>query len=159
MKRITFFLTALFATVLVNARTPVTGTATPAATEQKADVSKYVELKEDNHDFGKIPYGKPVEYDVLMKNISKDSIKIENVRVSCGCTTPKYDQGKSYASGENFKITLGFSGYTDGAFEKSVTIFFNNGLSELVKFHGVGYKVPETSAPSNNAVQKLKSGK
>ena len=167
MKKITGFLTCLFFAAIVNAQTQATANATanntaaasPAAAP-KADISKVLEFKEENHDFGKIPYGKPVEFDVAIKNVSADSVKIENVKVGCGCTTPKYDQGKSYAPGENFKVTLGFSGYADGTFEKSVDIFFSNGLSKQIKFHGTGYKVPETPAPSNGAVQKLKnSGK
>src|SRR3954451_6137880 len=167
MKKITGFLLGLFAAAMVNAQAPATANvtantaATPSATvTPKAEISKVLEFKEENHDFGKIPYGKPVEFDVMIKNISADSVKIENVKVGCGCTTPKYEQGKSYAAGETFKVTLGFSGYADGPFEKYVDIFFNDGLTKQIKFHGVGYKVPETSAPANTGVQKLKnSGK
>lgn len=167
MKKITSLLTGLFAVTFINAQTPATGSATAntnaaatSATAPKADIAKVLQFNEENHDFGKIPYGKPVEFDVQIKNISPDSVKIENVKVGCGCTTPKYEQGKSYAPGENFKVTLGFSGYAEGPFEKYVDIFFNNGLSKQIKFHGVGYKVPETPAPTNGAVQKMKnSGK
>lgn len=164
MKKLTGFIACLLVAGIVNAQTPstaatnVTSASTPSA--KPADVSKVLEFKEENHDFGKIPYGKPVEFDVAIKNISADSVKIENVKVGCGCTTPKYEQNKAYAPGENFKVTLGFSGYADGPFEKYVDIFFNNGLTKQIKFHGVGYKVPETPAPSNGGLQKLKnSGK
>lgn len=160
MKKITLFLTSLFVVAIVNAQTPAAGTANTTSTEQKTDITKVLAFSEENHDFGKIPYGKPVEFDVTIKNVSPDTVKIENVKVGCGCTTPKYEQGKSYAPGETFKVTLGFSGYADGQFEKFVDIFFNNGLSKQIKFHGTGYKVPETPAPANGAVQKLKnSGK
>lgn len=165
MKKITCFLASLLLVAFVNAQTPATAntaasnaaTRINAATSPKADISKVLEFKEESHDFGKIPYGKPVEFDVVIKNIGQDSIKIDNVKVGCGCTTPKYEQGKSFAPGESFKVTLGFNGYTDGFFEKSVDIFFNNGLSKQIKFHGTGYKVPETPAPSNGAIQKLKN--
>ncbi len=161
MKKISLVLTSLFIAAIVNAQAPATSsTATIIQAEPKADVSKVLEFKEENHDFGKIPYGKPVEFDVPIKNISSDSVKIESVKVGCGCTTPKYEQGKSYAPGETFKVTLGFSGYADGAFEKYVDIFFNNGLTKQIKFHGTGYKVAQSPAPANAAVQKLKnSGK
>lgn len=160
MKKITLFLTALFFAALVNAQSPATASVVTTQTEPKADINKALEFKEENHDFGKIPYGKPVEFDVLIKNISADSVKINNVNVGCGCTTPKYEAGKAYAPGESFKVTLGFSGYAEGQFDKYVNIFFSNGLSKQIKFHGVGYKVPESSAPGNSAVQKLKnSGK
>ncbi|HEX8462320.1 MAG TPA: DUF1573 domain-containing protein [Segetibacter sp.] len=159
MKKITLFFTGLFVAVLVNAQAPVTTASVVPATEQKADITKVLDFKEENHDFGKIPYGKPVDFDVTIKNISSDSVRIENVKVGCGCTTPKYEQGKAYAPGESFKVTLGFTGYADGPFEKFVDIFFNNGMSKQIKFHGTGYKVAETPAPSNTGVQKLKSGK
>ena len=167
MKKISGFLTCLLLAAFVNAQTQATANVTAnnavttnAATAPKADISKVLEFKEENHDFGKIPYGKPVEFDVMIKNISQEPVKVDSVKVGCGCTTPKYEQGKSYAPGENFKVTLGFSGYADGPFEKTVDIFFSNGLSKQIKFHGTGYKVPETPAPSNGAVQKLKnSGK
>ncbi|GEO08849.1 DUF1573 domain-containing protein [Segetibacter aerophilus] len=157
MKKITLVLTSLFVAAIVNAQT--TTATTPAVSTQitpKADIAKVLEFKEENHDFGKIPYGKPVEFDVAIKNISSEPIKIENVKVGCGCTTPKYEQGKTYAPGETFKVTLGFSGYAEGAFEKYVDIFFNNGLTKQIKFHGTSYKV-ETPAPANTSIQKMKT--
>ena len=158
MKKITLVLSSLFFAVLVNAQAPAVASATTGTqTEQKADISKVLEFKEENHDFGKIPYGKPVEFDVAIKNISKDAVKIENVKVGCGCTTPKYEAGKTYAAGETFKVTLGFSGYAEGPFEKYVDIFFNNGMTKQIKFHGTGYKVAETPAPANTGIQKLKT--
>lgn len=160
MKKLTLVLTSLFVAALVNAQT--TAATPPAAVTStqltpKAEISKVLEFKEENHDFGKIPYGKPVEFDVAIKNISSEPLKIENVKVGCGCTTPKYEQGKAYAPGESFKVTLGFSGYAEGPFEKFVDITFSNGLTKQIKFHGTGFKVAETPAPANTGVQKLKS--
>ncbi|MDB5193751.1 MAG: hypothetical protein JWQ96_3314 [Segetibacter sp.] len=157
MKRITLFVTSLMFAAAINAQTPVATATVPATMlTPAADIAKVLEFKEAVHDFGKIPYGKPVEFDVEIKNISKDSVKIESVKVSCGCTTPRYEQGKSFAPGETFKVTLGFSGYAEAYFEKTVDIFFNNGLTKQVKFFGTGYKVPENAAPTNAGVQKMK---
>ncbi len=158
MKRITLLFTSLFIATIINAQAPVTTAQAPTnIVTPAADVSKALSFKEENHDFGKIPYGKPVEFEVEIKNISSDSVKIENVKVSCGCTTPKYQAGP-YAPGEAFKITLGFSGYADGPFDKYVDIFFNNGMTKQIKFHGVGYKVAETTPSANTGIQKLKNG-
>lgn len=156
MKKIIGFLTFLLIAAYTNAQTTASVTANSTALTPKSDIAKVLEFKEENHDFGKIPYGKPAEFDVMIKNVGPDSVKIENVKVGCGCTTPKYEQGKAYAPGENFKVTLGFSGYTEGSFEKYVDIFFSNGLSKQIKFHGTGYKVADAPAPANSAVQKLK---
>lgn len=158
MKKITLFLSSLCVAAIINAQAPATSTTAGAATtQQKSDISSVVEISDDNHDFGKIPYGKPVTYDVIIKNISNDSVKIDNVKVGCGCTTPKYEQGKSFGPGETAKVTLGFSGYAMGNFEKTAEIFLNNGLSKVVKFHGEGFKAAETSAPANTTAGKLKT--
>ena len=74
MKKISFLLCSLLIGGMLHAQT----TATVAPQAPVGDITKVLEIKETNHDFGKIPYGKPAEYDVLIKNISSDSIKIEN---------------------------------------------------------------------------------
>jgi hypothetical protein len=121
------------------------------------DIAKVIQFKETDHDFGKIPYGKPAEFTLEMKNISADSVTIEDVKVGCGCTTPKWQPGP-YAAGQDFNITIGFNGYTEGQFTKVVTLFFKGGLQQVVKFHGETYKAPENAAPGNAAVNQLKSG-
>lgn len=158
MKKFSFLLCAFLLTAtLINAQTTTSSGSETTQTPQ--DITKVLQFNELDHDFGKIPYGKPVEYNVMIKNISNDSVKIANVQVGCGCTTPKWEAGP-YAPGETFKVTLGFNGYTEGDFHKFVTIFFDGGLSQQVKFHGQTYKTPDSAAPANGAVQKLKpSGK
>ncbi len=160
MKKISLLLTGLFVAALLNVNAQTTESkllpSSVVSTDTKPDVDKVIQFNEENHDFGQIPNGKPVEFDIIMKNLSKDSVKVDNVKVGCGCTTPRYEQGKTYGPGQVFKVTLGFNGYANGPFEKYADINFNNGLSKHVKFHGVGYKVPETPAPGNSAVEKLK---
>lgn len=128
-----------------------------AQTDSATDITKVIQFKELDHDFGKIPYGKPAEFTLDMKNISPDSVTIQDVKVGCGCTTPKWQAGP-YAPGKDFNITIGFNGYTEGQFNKVVTIYFKDGLSQLIKFHGETYKQPDNAAPNNKAVQQLKSG-
>jgi hypothetical protein len=154
MKKFTLALGSLFIAALINAQAPATAVAQQAA---PVEISKVLDIKEATHDFGKIVMGKPVEFDVVIKNISSDSIKIDNVKVGCGCTTPRYEPGP-HAPGSTFKVTLGFSNMQEGHFEKYADIFFSNGLTKQVKFFGDGYKVAENSAPANGAVQKLKTG-
>ncbi|MEO8711159.1 MAG: DUF1573 domain-containing protein [Parafilimonas sp.] len=121
------------------------------------DISKVIQFKELDHDFGKIPYGKPAEFTLDMKNVSNDSVTIEDVKVGCGCTTPKWQPGP-YPAGQDFNIMVGFNGYTEGQFNKVITVYFKGGLSQVIKFHGETYKSPDNPAPGNDAVQQLKSG-
>ena len=165
MKKFTIAAFALLAGLAVNAQTaktpastpaPAPAAATPAQPVQPKDVTKYVEIKNADYNFGKIPFGKAAEYEVEVKNISQETVTIERVQAGCGCTTPKYEANKKLAPGESAKITLGFNGSTDGAFTKFVTIFFNDGMSKAVSFKGETYKTPDTAAPANEGVQKMK---
>jgi hypothetical protein len=146
-KVLMLLLPALFAVMLLHAQ--------DATANQQPDIAKVIDFKELDHDFGKIPQGKPVEFDLFMKNLSADSVRIENVQVGCGCTTPKWQPGP-YAAGEIFKITVGFSGNANGVFSKQITVFFNGGLSKVIRFHGETFKTPDNPAPANGAVQQLK---
>lgn len=147
MKKLLFLLPAFFLGMTLSSQ---------AQSTNKKDVGEVIEFKELDHDFGKIPYGKAAEYELEMKNISSEPIKIENVQVGCGCTTPKWSTGP-YAPGETFKVGIGFNGATDGKFQKAVTIFFNDGLSQVVKFHGETFKTPDDAAPANSSLKKLKA--
>lgn len=140
MRRIAFCVAAFLAFGSIKAQ----NSASPAKAQ---DISKVISFKETDHDLGKIPYGKPVEFDVYMTNISQDSVKIENVQASCGCTTPKWNPGP-YAAGQEFKITLGFNGYTDGHFEKYVSVFFSGGVARQLKFHGDTFKEQVQNTPN-----------
>src|SRR5687768_2622631 len=83
-------------------------------------------LKEATFDFGKIPQGKPVTHEFEIVNASKDTLKIENVQASCGCTTPVWKTGP-VAPGETTKINVGYNALAEGAFDKPVTVYYNGG--------------------------------
>ena len=147
MKKLLVALTIILATSTgINAQT----------TDSVSDINKVVAFNETDHDFGKIPFGKPADFQLHMKNISPDSVTIEDVKVGCGCTTPKWSAGP-YAPGQDFDITIGFNGGTDGTFNKIVTVYFKGGLSQVIRFHGETYKAPDDPAPTNASVNKLKS--
>lgn len=129
----------------------------PAAAPQ-VDVNKIFEFTNDNYDFGKIVGGKPVEYVVTIKNISKEEATLTNVQVTCGCTTPKYEANKKFAPGESVQVTLGFNGGSPGAaapFSKAVNITLNGTLIKSVTFKGETYVAPAEPAPSNPSLNKF----
>jgi hypothetical protein len=102
------------------------------------DITKYLKFTNDNYDMGKIPNGKPVEYNVDVQNISNSNITLDNVIVSCGCTTPKYTKNQVLTPGAHAIITLGFNGLAIGPFSKSATLFFSGNLVKPVSFRGEG---------------------
>ena len=93
-----------------------------------------------NYNMGKIPFGKPVQYNVTIKNISNDTLSIADVTVGCGCTTPTYTKGQILQPGQSSSIILGFNGSSMGSFTKFATIFLGNGLSKQVQFNGEAVK-------------------
>jgi len=155
MKNLTFLVCAMLAFTISKAQ--ITTTTTSGVVVAK-DINKTIEFTNADYNFGKIVFGKPTEYQVTLKNISTDSVTLENVQAGCGCTTPKgYEKGEKIAPGKTKVVTLGFNGGTNGAFTKFVTFFFNGGLSKQVTFHGETFKPAEEPAPANGATQKLKN--
>ena len=79
-----------------------------------------------------------IEYNVYLKNISTaDTLIIQDIRVGCGCTTPKFKTADKILPGKSTFITLGFNGGSaPGDFSKFADILFRGGLVKQVKFHG-----------------------
>jgi len=114
-----------------------------------------VYLKETSFDFGKIPQGKPVIHEFQIENSARDTLKLENVQASCGCTTPVWKKDP-VAPGGNTKINVGYNALSEGPFEKLVTISYNGGQTKTLTIKGNVYKAPATSAPENSSIELLK---
>ena len=108
------------------------------AQSTSTDITKVLKFTNDNYNMGTIAYGKPIEFNVDIENISAAPITLENVMVGCGCTTPKYTKGSVIAPGAHATITLGFNGSAVGNFSKNATLFFSGNLVKQITFYGVG---------------------
>jgi len=143
MKKITLLLALISLVFLANAQSS-------PATLPAAEPISIAEL----HDFGIIPQGRPVTYDFQLTNTGKDTIKIENVTASCGCTTPKWS-ADPIQPGKKSTITVGYNAAGEGNFEKSVTIMYNGSKTKTIFIKGqVAKAMP--SAPANTSVSLLK---
>ncbi len=118
--------------------------------QPKKDVDKILTISNADFDMGKIPAGKPLEYNLVIKNISKDTVILQDVKVGCGCTTPKFRAGETILPGKSTFINLGFNGDAHGEFTKTADILFNNGLTKQVKFHGITYTDSTTNKSAIN---------
>jgi len=127
------------------------GAATPAA----AKPDDILKLQETEHDFNKIPQGKPVYHDFLVVNTGTTPLKLDNVSASCGCTTPEWSK-EPIAPGATAKIKVGYNASAEGVFEKTITITYNNTQSKVLKIKGTVWKAPEGSAPANSSVDLIK---
>ncbi len=110
----------------------------PATSQVQKDINKVLKFTNDNYNMGNIPYGKPTEFVVTIENISAAPVTLNNVQVSCGCTTPKFQANAIIAPGQKTTVTLGFNGASIGNFSKSATIFLSDNLIKTVNFSGVG---------------------
>jgi len=114
-----------------------------------------LQLKETEHDFGKIPQGKPVFYFFEIENIGATALKLDNVQASCGCTTPEWNHD-AIPAGNSDKIKVGYNAAAEGNFEKYITITYNGNQTKQIKIKGNVWKAPLGSAPTNASVQILK---
>ena len=114
-----------------------------------------LKLKETEHNFGKIPQGKPVYHNFEIVNTGSQPLKLDNVQASCGCTTPEWSHDP-IAPGATATIKVGYNAAAEGDFDKPVTITYNTNQTKLMKIKGTVWKSPEGSAPANASVQFLK---
>jgi hypothetical protein len=126
------------------------------AAPTNATAVENIRLKEAEYDFGKIPQGKPVTHVFEVVNTGKDSLRINNVQASCGCTTPKWEQNKVYAPGETATITVGYNAASEGVFAKTITLTYNGTESKQLLIKGEVWKTPLSSAPENKDLGSLK---
>jgi hypothetical protein len=142
---------SLFSTVFA-ARAQAVNGAGGVALPRPADV---IQLKENNHNFGKIPQGRPAVYTFEIVNTGTAALRLDNVQASCGCTTPEWSRDPIEA-GTTAKIKVGYNAYAEGPFTKTVTIVYNTNQTKTLTITGEVYKVPTSSAPENSSVQLLK---
>lgn len=83
-----------------------------------------LKFDKSTHDFAKIPQGKPVSYEFTFTNTGDEPLILQNVKASCGCTTPYYPT-EAIKPGETSKIKAVYNASRPGAFTKSIAITTN----------------------------------
>jgi hypothetical protein len=120
-----------------------------AATTSNAAAPKFsFTEKEDTHDFGLVPEGKPVSHVFTFKNTGKQPLIISNGSASCGCTTPKWPEAP-VLPGKTGTVTVEFKTEgRPGPFNKTVYLSSNapgqNG-SDKYELYIKGEVSPKTS--------------
>jgi hypothetical protein len=147
MKRILFLVCFAASAVIVQAQT---------ATNSNTKVPELIQLKETAYDFGKIQQGRPVTHNFELVNIGKEPLMLENVQASCGCTTPEWSKD-AIQPGASTIIKVGYNAASEGQFNKTITISYNNQQYKTLTISGTVYKGPTTSAPLNTSISLLKN--
>lgn len=78
------------------------------------------------HDFGNQPQGKPLTYEFEFTNISEEPVLLENVKASCGCTTPTWTK-EPVMPKKTGSIKAQYNMAREGAFRKSITVTTKDG--------------------------------
>lgn len=98
--------------------------------------SKVEWLNEKNHDFGLIKRDRPVQHRFAFKNISKDTIMLETVRTTCGCTAAKWTE-TPVAPGQEGMVSIEYDAYQRGSFNKKIRVFFDRQKkAEILRISG-----------------------
>ncbi len=86
--------------------------------------SKVEWLTETTHDFGSLRHEKPQTFNFRYRNVSKDSLWVDNVRASCGCTSPDWEDA-AVAPGEQGLIKVEYDARDEGYFYKKIKVYFS----------------------------------
>lgn len=92
------------------------------------------------HDFGNQPQGKPVTYEFEFTNDGDEAIVLENVKASCGCTTPTWTREPVMPTKKG-TIKAQYNMAREGAFRKSITVTTKDG--ENITLYISGNAVPQ----------------
>ncbi len=122
MKHLILLCTIIFATTFANAQTPT-------------NTSK-LKFNTLDHDFGNLPQGKPVTFEFEFTNTdSKEPIVLEDVKASCGCTTPTWTK-EPVMPGKKGSIKTQYNMARDGAYRKSITVTTKSGETIVLYISG-----------------------
>jgi hypothetical protein len=155
MKNALILMCFLGLSMTIQAQAPAPSLVNPNGAIAPTAKPDYLILKESGHNFGKIPQGRPATYIFEIINTGKESLRLDNVQASCGCTTPEWSK-EPIAPGATANIKVGYNAHAEGAFAKVVTLFYNGNQTKTLTISGDVYKTPVTPAPENASVQFLK---
>jgi hypothetical protein len=96
-----------------------------------------IEFFEETHNFGEIKEGEKVKHTFRFKNTGSNPLKIENVKASCGCTTPRWTK-EEVAAGAEGMIEVEFNSQGRvGVARKTVTVTSNTDpRNKVLSFSG-----------------------
>lgn len=119
-----------------------------AAAERDAQASKYpvISFDKNEHDFGEIMDGTPVETVFNYTNTGDSPLVVTNIKSTCGCTVPQDWSKEPLAAGQSDKFTVKFNGKGSGKTSKAVTVTANTEKGrEVVKI--TSFIKPDPNAP------------
>ena len=157
MKKVILGLSALclvaFTSCKDDAKSKVNEENVAAAAERDATVGDFpvIAFEEEEHDFGSIINGTPVETVFKYTNTGKSPLVVSNIKSSCGCTVPEDWNKNPLAPGESAQFTVKFNGKGANQVSKTITLTTNTEKgTETVRIKA--FIEPDPNAPAANQV-------
>ena len=105
-----------------------------------------IKFSEKEFDFGTLPQGKPVTHEFEFTNTGTEPVVLENVKASCGCTTPTWTK-EPVMPGKKGAIKAQYNMAREGSFRKSITVTTKDG--EAVELYISGNAVEQKQGVDN----------
>ena len=93
--------------------------------KEKISKQTLIVFKTTSYDFGKIKYEGNGTAAFIFKNISKNPVKISNIKPSCGCTGTDWTK-EEVKKGKKGKIIVKYDTKNIGTFHKTIAVFLEN---------------------------------
>jgi Protein of unknown function (DUF1573) len=111
-------------------------TAQPATGNSDTGQSVVNWLTEQEHDFGVMQQGRPQIFIFKFQNVSTDTILLQTVRTSCGCTAADWTE-TPIAPDSNGEVRIEYDAYQHGDFDKKIRVFFDRQRKpEILRIQG-----------------------
>jgi hypothetical protein len=123
MKQSIFLLTFLLTGSVIFAQAPT------------VPVVSKIKFNATEHDFGNQVQGKPVTYEFEFSNTGTEPVVLENVKASCGCTTPTWTK-EPVMPGKKGTIKAQYNMAREGSFRKSITVTTKDGENIVLYISG-----------------------
>lgn len=104
-------------------------------------------FEENLHDYGEMLQDSDGSWSFVFKNVGKETIVINRVRSTCGCTVPEWPR-EPIEPGSAGQITVIYNTATTGTFLKSVYVY-STAANSPVKLQIKGKVVPAVEQTSN----------
>lgn len=120
----------------------------------QAQQTRKIEFNETTHDFGEIEHSAPTETVFTFTNNSDKPVTLDNVRASCGCTTPKWTKDE-VAPGATGEIQVKYNSHRQGKFTKAVTVMYDSDEKPIVLYIKGNVNPP---APKESDIYSMPQG-
>ncbi|HBS88650.1 MAG: hypothetical protein A2W91_18590 [Bacteroidetes bacterium GWF2_38_335] len=151
MKQISFLAVLLFAVIFGNAQDAVK--KTNEKSEKKTSV---IVFEKTVYNYGTIAKGSEGTCEFIFKNAGKDPIVLQNVKATCGCTTPKWSK-EPILKGEKGSIKVRYDTSKTGKFSKTISVYSNAKNSEVeLRVEGTVVDEPEKEQKTEDSNKQPK---